>query len=107
VEIEKNDREKTAFYSGKRLMQFVKMPQGYKNSPAIFQRGMEHIFKDLTNTACIIYIDDILVFGCTEEEHNDNLEKVLKQLQDYDLQINHEKKLLKLKRCNSLDSKLR
>jgi hypothetical protein len=63
IPVREKDREKTTFYTGKRLMQFSKMPQGYKNSPAIFQRTMNLIFRDLIGSKCIIYIDDILVFG--------------------------------------------
>lgn len=36
VKLNENDKEKTTFYTGKRLMQFTRMPQGFKNSPAIF-----------------------------------------------------------------------
>jgi hypothetical protein len=51
-------------------MQFVKMPQGYKNSPAIFQRMMNLIFAELIGKKCLVYIDDVLVFGETVEQHD-------------------------------------
>jgi hypothetical protein len=49
VPINEPDKEKTAFHTGTRLMQFTKMPQGYKNSPAIFQRMMNLILCDVIN----------------------------------------------------------
>jgi hypothetical protein len=70
VPIEEKDREKTTFYSGKKLMQFTCMPQGYKNTPEIFQKAMHLMFEGLIGTACMIYIDDILVFGESIEKHN-------------------------------------
>ncbi|KAF9756185.1 Retrovirus-related Pol polyprotein from transposon opus, partial [Nosema granulosis] len=93
IPIRECDKEKTAFYTGKRLMQFKKMPQGYKNSPAIFQRAMQLIFQDLLETVCVIYIDDILVFGTNLEEHDRNLRKVLSRLNEYNLEENTEKRV--------------
>ena len=46
------------------------MPFGLKNSPQIFQRRMDNIFKDLSH-CCLVYIDDILVFSKTIEQHKD------------------------------------
>ena len=40
IPIKTEDREKTSFFTGSRHMQFKKMPQGFKNSPAIFQKAM-------------------------------------------------------------------
>lgn len=92
IEIRKEDREKTTFYTGSRLMQFVRMPQGYKNSPAIFQRAMNIIFQDLVGTCCLVYIDDILVFGKTKEEHTKNLKLVTERMQMYGLEENKDKR---------------
>jgi hypothetical protein len=83
-------------------MQFAKMPQGYKNSPAIFQRGMNYILRDLRNLACIVYIDDILVFGKTEEEHDRNLQSILNRLEQYILQINVDKTVKKVENIEFL-----
>lgn len=89
------DREKTAFLVGSRLMQFCRMPQGYKNSPSIFQRAMTQILQGLLGEHCLVYIDDILVFGKDEEEHDRNLERVLKRLKEYALVENRLKRKYK------------
>lgn len=102
IPIRECDKEKTAFYTGKRLMQFKKMPQGFKNSPAIFQRAMQLILSDLLEDACLVYIDDILVFGNTLEQHDRNLEMVLSRLNEYDLQENKEKRIERVERIRFL-----
>jgi hypothetical protein len=88
VPIKEADKIKTAFYTGSRLMQFTRMPQGFKNSPAIFQRMMSQIFSDLIGKKCLVYIDDILVFGENIIEHDKNLEDVLEILKKYGLEEN-------------------
>lgn len=93
IDIKAEDRYKTAFYCGNRLMQFNKMPQGFKNSPSIFQQAMQYIFGDLIDKACIIYIDDILVFGATKKEHNENFNLVKNVIDKYGLQENKEKRI--------------
>ncbi len=92
VPLRKEDKEKTTFLDGNnRLMQFKKMPQGFKNSPAVFQRGMQIILRDLIGTHCFVYIDDVLIFGCTEEEHDRNLELVVNRLKKYGLKCDNQK----------------
>ena len=48
--------------------EWIVMPFGLKNAPQIFQGRMDNIFKDL-NHYCLVYIDDILVFSKTIEQH--------------------------------------
>lgn len=93
IPIEVTDREKTTFKVGSKLMQFTKMPQGFKNSPAIFQRGMNIILEDLLEEKCLSYIDDILIFGKTKEEHNANFKEIQKRLLKYGLTENIEKRV--------------
>ncbi len=49
------------------------MLQRFKNSPAVFQRGMQNVLKDLIGISCYVYIDDISIFGRDINEHNSNL----------------------------------
>ena len=95
VPIHPADKEKTTFLDGKgRLMQFTKMPQGYKNAPAIFQRGMTTILGDLLHSKCIVYIDDILIYGESKADHDRNLQLVKEVLANYKLEINEKKSIV-------------
>jgi hypothetical protein len=71
------------------------MPQGYKNSSSIFQRSMYLILEGLIGNACLVYIDDILVYGKTESEHDNNLKLVEERLSEYGLIENFAKRIYK------------
>ena len=78
----------TAFRVPWGLFEFIRMPQGLVNSPATFQRTMEHLFGDLNLTELLIYLDDILVFSSTFEDHIARLDKVLGRLIGAGLKLN-------------------
>ena len=71
---------------------------GLSNSPATFQRCMAQVFRGLDPKNCLVYLDDIVVFGKDFTETMQNLELVFKRL---------EKAHLKLKPRNAGCSKLR
>ncbi|KRH92946.1 LTR retrotransposon, partial [Pseudoloma neurophilia] len=103
VDLAVKDRQKTAFIDPDgRLMHFTKMPQGFKNSPAIFQRGMQMALKNLLNRKCMSYLDDILVFGKSESEHDENLRIVLERIGQFGLVVNDEKSKIKLREVDFL-----
>ena len=87
VEMEPLSKEKTAFVTYSGLYQFVKMPFGLANAPATFQRLMEVVLVGLAQTTCVVYLDDILVFGRDMKEHNANLELVLERLRRAGLRL--------------------
>lgn len=66
------------------MKQFVRVPQGYKNSPGIFQKAMLLVIR-LSGGNLFVYIDDVLTFGKTEQEHDGNLSKVKERLELYGL----------------------
>lgn len=92
IMVAQQDRPKTAFVTPQGLFQFKRCPFGFTNSPAVFQRAMNEVFKDGLYKKCVIYIDDILVYGTTKEETLENLEWVLKQCKAYHIK-------LKLSKC--------
>ena len=92
VEMEKEDREKTAFVTRKGLYEFTVMPFGLCNAPATFQRLMERVLSGLQWEIAVLYIDDIVVHGRSFEEHIERLRAVLKRLQAANL-------TLKTKKC--------
>ncbi|GBO17627.1 Retrovirus-related Pol polyprotein from transposon 297, partial [Araneus ventricosus] len=73
VEIQPEDKEKTAFTTGQGLWQFKVMPFGLCNAPATFERLMETILRGLTSEACLVYLDDIIIVGRTFQEHLNNI----------------------------------
>lgn len=67
------------------------MPFGLTNAPATFQRLMEHCLADLNFVKCIVYIDDVVVYSKTFEEHLERLEAVFTRLEDYGLKLKKSK----------------
>jgi hypothetical protein len=96
IPIRKEDKEKTAFFTGKKLMQFTRMPQGFRNSPAIFQRAMTLVLKDLIGKICLVYIDDVLIFGKDLDEHDRNMCLVTERLKKYGLEENENKRTFRV-----------
>ena len=81
AELEEEAKPLTAFMMGP--LGFCKcecMPFGLTNAPATFQRLMESCLGGLHLIWCIIYLDDIIVFSCTQEEHLYRLKAVFNKL---------------------------
>jgi hypothetical protein len=88
VETSEEDKEKTAFTVGSLgFFECNRMPFGLTNAPATFQRLMESCMGDLYLTYCLLYIDDIIVFSRTYEEHLERLEAIFKRLQEAGLKL--------------------
>lgn len=88
-------------------MQLTCMPQGYKNSSGIFQRVMNIVLQGLLGKCCLVYLDDILVFGKSLEEHNFNLKEVRKRLENYNLKENLNKCVIGEKEVTFLEYTIR
>ena len=83
VELEEGDREKTAFTAGNLgFWECNAMPFGCTNAPATFQRLIESCMGDLYLSSCLLFLDDIVVFSKTYEEHIEKLEAVFQHLRD-------------------------
>ena len=80
VEMDPDDVEKTAFTTGSSLYEFCVLPFGLSNSSSTFERLMETVLKGLHWEICLIYIDDVIVFGKTFDEHLERLDKVMRRL---------------------------
>ncbi|XP_040195270.1 LOW QUALITY PROTEIN: uncharacterized protein LOC120928229 [Rana temporaria] len=85
------DKEKTAFICPLGFFEFNRMPQGLTGAPATFQRLMEKTVGDIHLIEVLVYLDDLIVFGRTLEEHEQRLEKVLKRLHEEGLKLSLEK----------------
>ncbi|UYV65155.1 K02A2.6-like [Cordylochernes scorpioides] len=91
IEIDEEDREKTAFITPDGLYEFRVMPFGLCNAPATFERMMDKLLAGLKWTICLCYLDDIIVYATSFKEHIERLGKVLRCIQQAGLCINHEK----------------
>lgn len=86
-----SDKEKTAFICPAGFFQFERMPQGVTGAPATFQRIMEQTVGDMNLLEVLVYLDDLIVFGATLEEHETRLLKVLDRLRDEGLKLSLDK----------------
>ena len=69
------------------LYEFIRMPFGLCNSPSTFQRLMEACLGDKNFEILLLYLDDILVFSKSFEEHLQRLEIVFNRLRSHGLKI--------------------
>ena len=91
IRIADGDVEKTACRTRYESYEFVVMPFGLCNAPSTFTILMNTIFREEMDDFVIVYIDDILVYSKTAEEHARHLEAVLGKLKDNKLYANGEK----------------
>ncbi len=80
MEVNENLQDITAFVTPWGLYQFNVMPFGLINAPATFQRLMNYVLHDYLNDFIVVYLDDILVYSDTFEEHLAHLRKVFIKL---------------------------
>ena len=81
IEIEESHKARTAFTVGLLgFWEFNRLPFGLNNSPATYQRVRENCLGDLHTTICFIYLDDLIIYNDTFEEHLERLEKVFEHL---------------------------
>ena len=87
VEIAPKDRSKTVFSLGNGLWQYTVMPFGLKNAPPTFQRLIELVLAGLDWESCLVYLDYILLFSPTFDDHLLLLEEVFKKLRCANLKL--------------------
>ena len=78
VEVGIADREKTAFTNRHGLFEFQVMPFGVCNALGTFQRLMEFVLAGLQWQTCLVYLDDVIVYGRDFDEHLKRLREVFK-----------------------------
>lgn len=91
VRIKEGDEWKTAFRCRYGLFEFNVMHFGLINAPATFQAMMNGILSDLIDIGVLAYMDDVLIYAATLEEHDRLVREVLKRLKDSGLAINPKK----------------
>lgn len=90
IALNENSRPLTSFSTGNGHYQFKRLPFGLKISSNSFQRMLTIALSGLDAEA-FLYVDDIIVFGCSLKHHNENLIKVFERLKSCNLKLNANK----------------
>lgn len=98
--ISEESRKFTAFTTPWSLYEWVRIPYGIMNAPAGFQRFINSVLAQLGDEICVAYLDDILIFSKTFEDHRKNLKNVLQCLREQGIELN-------LKKCNFFKKEIR
>ena len=88
VAMSDRDKEKTAFTSRSGRWQFTVMPFGLCNAPSTFQRLMDKTLDEYRFNCCLVYLDDIIIYSTSFEEHLTHLDLICGKLAEAGLTIN-------------------
>ena len=91
VPLDKRDKDKAAFVTHKGLFNFKVLPFGLCNAPATFERLMERVLQGLLWQTCLVYIDDIIVFGKDFRSALMHLKEVFERLRQAHLKLKPKK----------------
>lgn len=100
VDIDEKSRKYTSFVTDTSQFEFLKVPFGLCNSPSVFQRYVNNVFKDLLRDGTlIIYLDDLIIPANDEIEALEKLTRVLETASKFGLELN-------LKKCQFMKRKI-
>ena len=85
IELEETSKNYVVINTNKGLFRYTRLPYGVSSAPGLFQRAMENLLQGLQHV--VVYIDDILVTGDSNESHLANLREVLVRLEDAGLRL--------------------
>eukprot|EP01117_Protostelium_nocturnum_P013214 TRINITY_DN4915_c0_g1_i4.p1 TRINITY_DN4915_c0_g1~~TRINITY_DN4915_c0_g1_i4.p1 ORF type:complete len:1172 (+),score=124.10 TRINITY_DN4915_c0_g1_i4:812-4327(+) len=80
MEIEEEDKHKTAFITREGLYEWNVMPMGLTNAPASFQRMMNHMINGISFEWAMVYLDDLIIYSKSWEEHLTHLEEIFTRM---------------------------
>jgi len=87
IRIAEGDEWKTAFRTRYGHFEYTVMPFGLTNAPAQFQAYINQALIGLIDVTCIVYLDDVLIFSGTEEEHVEHVREILQRLREAKLYV--------------------
>ena len=102
IPMEEQSRDKTAFVTNSGLYEFLVMPFELTNAPAIFQRFMDATLAGLKWRNLVVYLDDIVIFSPTFEQHLEDLKETFQRLKDANLKLKSSKCYICQRRINYL-----
>ena len=91
LRVKETDIPKTAFRTRYRHFEFTVMPFGLTNVLAAFMDLMHRVFQPYLDQFVVVFVDDILIYSQSEEEHEDHLRVVLQLLRDHQLYVRFNK----------------
>ncbi|VDH93329.1 Hypothetical predicted protein [Mytilus galloprovincialis] len=91
VPVDEKDKEKTAFVTAEGLYEFNCMPYGVCNGPSTFQRLMDLLLAGIQWKSALVYIDDLIVFSSSFDEHLCRLREVFGRLRNANLKLKKKK----------------
>lgn len=91
IEMDQNSIEKTAFSVNNGHYEYVRMPFGLKNAPSSFQRVMDNILRKYLYKNCFVYMDDVVIFSKSLQEHLNHIKLIFQELRKYNLKIQLDK----------------
>ena len=91
VRIREGDEWKTAFNTPTGHYEYLVMPFGLTNAPAVFQTLINDVLRDMLNKFVFVYLDDILIFSRSKQEHVHHVQTVLQRLLENSLFVKAEK----------------
>lgn len=91
VRIRPGDEWKTAFRTRYGHFEYTVMPFGLTNAPTVFQHMANDVFREFLDQFVVVYLDDILIYSRTKEEHEMHVRKVLEKLREFGLYAKLEK----------------
>ena len=91
IRMKKEEKYKTIFLTRYNLFEYNVMSFELYNALVTFQAFINEILREYLNVFCIAYLDDILIYSNTLQEHISHVEKILSKLQEVDLYLNIDK----------------
>ena len=97
IALDEDSSRRTTFSTPFGRYRFLRMPFGLSTASEVFQRAMEELF---AGYPCAIVVDDLLVWGKDDAEHDANLNKVLQRVREVHMKLNNKKCRFKMDRVS-------